>query len=140
MSHVTDVVLCAPDDEVDGPASAAAVETLNRWLASRGHGQLDLVAHADTFGGEKVAGISVWGGAFKHLDMEGFHDAVISAPWAELARVAVMLWTPDLRSPLCWSVPEPQGVQPSPFARPASTLPAAPAQAALPSGSCDSAS
>lgn len=116
------------------------METLNRWLADRGHAPLGLVAPAGTFGGEKQAVVSVWAGAFNCLDMEGLHDAVVSAPWAELARVAVLLWTPGLRAPLCWSVPEPQGVQPSPFTRPSTILPAVPGQAALSSGFSDRAS
>lgn len=91
MSVVTDVVLCASEDD------QAAVDAVNHWIKTEAGllGRLNLAAPAQRFGGSKWAQHAVWAAAFNHLDLDALLSAIARAPWQSPAEVSVTAWPQD---------------------------------------------
>jgi hypothetical protein len=95
MSYIWNVILSFSDEEFwhDGEdntrATCAALDALNKWMP---HGKLvDLTR--PTFTAKAGCGMSahLYGGGFRHLDIEGFIAAVQAQQWKDPTNVQLFL-------------------------------------------------
>jgi hypothetical protein len=93
MSYVWNVILSLSDEEFwhDGEDTAretcAALDALNKWMP---HGKLvDLTK--PTFKSSYGMSAHLYGGGFKHFDIEGFIAAVQAQQWKDPANVQLFL-------------------------------------------------
>lgn len=81
------------EDEEEALESCAALESINRWLLSdtvKNYGPLsDLTSCTYQHGAEMNA--NLWGGGFKHFDIEAFMQVVAEQPWHDRANVRLFL-------------------------------------------------
>lgn len=81
MSVVTDVILCVSLSEEQGDDNFPAIDFINKWLRAAGYGELNHLNRHE--GGFKAWQLDVFGGAFNYLDIEGFTERLLSAPWEQ---------------------------------------------------------
>jgi hypothetical protein len=90
MSVVTTVILtCGIMEDPDTDDVFPAIDFLNAYLTEQHKGTLKPLA--DHCGGGKYPQINIFGGAFNHLDVEGFAEQLLKAPWQSLDDVTLLV-------------------------------------------------
>jgi hypothetical protein len=95
MSWVTDVPLCIAlderlDDDFQIQNTCGPIEALNGWLEEQDLGALDELSTHVVSGGKAMQSF-VYGGAFNHMDLPAFREAVFSQPWVAPKRVQLLM-------------------------------------------------
>ena len=89
MSAVTDIIITCSLSEGDDEDRFPAIAHINRVLEADGRGTLAQLNGNE--GGTKHWQMNVFGGAFNHLRLLEFADAVRAAPWNEPDRVTILI-------------------------------------------------
>lgn len=91
MSVVTNVILCVPAGE-----HAASMKHVNDYLGKLEDRPTQLKLFPEgAEGGTKYLEVELWIGAFNHLDVQSFIDAVSSAPWEDPEIVQLLIQEQD---------------------------------------------
>lgn len=90
MSHVADVIITlSVTEETDEGAPIPGIQEINRYLSSKGKGELEKV---DGYaGGRKALQAEVWMGAFNYLEIPEFVATVAAQHWQDRDAVQVFI-------------------------------------------------
>jgi hypothetical protein len=90
MSVVTTVILtCGIMEDPETDDVFPAIDFLNAYLTEQNKGTLTRLT--DHFGGHKYPQINIFGGAFNYLDVEGFVEQLLKAPWHSIDDVTLLV-------------------------------------------------